>query len=487
MSKRIKIDNHNSITVDTKLEFNANDIIHTWLQLLYPAQQHISKNNAVYRALSEQVVRLSAWVPEHLVQDPAYAESWEQRKQSTSKVVLINDRIVKVFQENDRAAPAVLLANLVAIAAYIWCDVDVSFDEKHRYQPRILTTTGAHGHTVDRIGLVKYINVWAGALPRDDKGQVYAINPLFEMSASELLAKVSSTNFNLIEFIEDNALTMISRIAFDAPIPLAHAEHQSEEVGLRHVYSGMNMGHAFNCAGCGRSGDISAIQMKEGALHIEFKTLMRCFKECPAREIKPLTTSVVFPSGQLICADKHPAIPYYDCVYKGIDTNQYYGRRLINHKAADKGLVHGCTYNQPLTVYSMAGGNVIAVIDAMRGTRVGRTLRQKNQWKKVGVIDTDLWAYSIVDKETLKAIDPQWANTGEGLSYLNHAKCQVACLPGEYVQICLADEKADGSHGWKMHPEYLALPARIRECFDDIKCNKLAVILVNKAYWQQQI
>lgn len=488
---RVSIDRNNSLQIDLKMYNSLECILELWHQMMDPSQHEAAMQDKDYASAVDTMIFYGAWIPRIWWENPIHADQVETRKQSLADGLITpfaDAPDVHLYELDSPAAPGILLANLIMQSSYT--SIKDHFSWSSPYSQETHQHTDHRGHTITRVDACHFADVWLGALPRDEAGTVHAVHPLFTLGRDALLKMTSNKRFDLVTYLKSAMKTTLTRLVRDAPIPKAHADYQAMQGNVVHVSNYRTNCMPYTCRGCGRNLQLTGIDVENNrlALGVSRHAVSRDDdhdSDCLGKNIKPLTTTVNFPSGVLLCADQHRAPDYLGEIAGNFYINETYGRRDTNHYAAAQNFAHGCTWNASPNVYTVADKNIILVASGVRKTQKGDQLRKQLGWKNVGAICTDLWAYSIVDKDIMAARFPEWATPAQLETYMAKECLVVTCQPGEYVQICLADEPTKGSKTWKTHPEYLALPESIRALLSDISCYKMMAIFVNKAYLAQ--
>lgn len=106
------------------------------------------------------------------------------------------------------------------------------------------------------------------------------------------------------------------------------------------------------------------------------------------------TVELAVPSGRIVFADDLRVIPEADDA--GLDYNTPEGRALFAQRTIETGVAYGAVGNTCPGLYR----NTVTGELHVANLNFGDYPVIPENWEKLGVVDTDLWAYSITDAGT---------------------------------------------------------------------------------------
>lgn len=384
------------------------------------------------------------------------------------------------------------------------------------YNRGTLPTSQSHGHVISKISIVKsFLSQWFGVLPEDSQGNRYAVNPLFEMSPTQVEAMLNDPNTDWIQFIQDSLNTALKRVFDQEVLPNAHDDYQKSPVLHGSIGEYVSRMTSACCVHCGQFMIISQYTIEDKRLALGFDLSVKhspdaVLEDCPAKKVVTRTSLVNFPSGKVLFSDLHHFDSYCDIVLsREFDINQDYDRVNASQHYAKQNIAHGSTAALTWSVFTAFDKKVIVVArhdydhkyasvehlskkayrDAIRKIdRQAIADVEQHGFSHVGYIYTDLWAYSMVDVETLKDLvqDDELVNRYVPSECSTGKTEQVGlfeCVPGQYKQLYI------GGHHDKEEqtmPDYILLPDAIKTKIGLPQFDRIAAIFIHESLLDDQ-
>lgn len=266
-------------------------------------------------------------------------------------------------------------------------------------------------HSVDLQNLLHHFpETLILAMPRDDAGRLYALNPMWEMSSEEIEALLLGPEAVLEATLQQAFSEAICRAASNTVLPMAHADYQDPELcsySLMRYFD--NVVHS--CTHCGRQVHLLDIMATEhSTLKLHIASRKEATKPCPLRVKEPSPISV--PSGKLfygtalnldINTPNQERVSLYQSLSpESFDLNYPAGQQAIAKKAANGGWVHGAGVTKPCDVYRSFDNEAVFILGRHAMTK---HKDQLTSLQLVGRLNGSLWAYSMIDSDTVSALN----------------------------------------------------------------------------------
>lgn len=317
-----------------------------------------------------------------------------------------HDEVVSLDLDQNYA-PAVLFNYILSGLYSIKPSLDFHHFESFAENLRLRVEDPEHGHTGSGEFLYRCLQEDIfGMVPQDENGVVYAINPIFELSKKEFIALISSDEFNLNEYVEHVATTILTRLTTPGcDIPVAHEDYQHTIVcklgGLQYA------SNYVECTSCGRiSFKVKEWILKDGMIvaHPEF------YEQCAAKSYKPAPASpsarafsVDVPTGDMFFGDwlrDDSGFGVSSLEKHSFNINFPHERLLASSHYAELNVVYGSIGNEACHLYANQEGTVLYILG-----HIGNPDKLNELGiKKVGSICTDLWGYTLMDRAHLEPI-----------------------------------------------------------------------------------
>lgn len=319
-------------------------------------------------------------------------------------------------------------------------------------------------------------------VPQDENGVIYAINPIFEMSKKDVVHLIIGDSFDLAQFVEYIATTILTRLTTPgADIPVAHADYQNPVVL---ELGGLQYGGGYSqCTCCGEAFfDVNKWLFKDGMIvaYPQFQD------HCAALNTKTVgeqpsvrAFTVDMPTGDLFFADwlrDEKGFGISSLPDHRFDINFPYARLQASNYYANHNVVYGSIGNEACRLYSNEEGSIIYVLGHLADPKV---IDQLNV-KYVGRICTDLWGYTMADRAYLEPLSsPAYLETIQAIQAPRETHHwdepgMLRVKPGQYWHYYFNAYEDDIMQSAK------ELPESIRQVVLALNPNALHGVLVHK-------
>lgn len=415
----------------------------------------------------------------------------------------------EVLDERAGYAPAVL----IALVAYTLCRfrgiINPAGDDYAIYRfGTYLQTIGANKHVFDLASMADSADLLFTAMPTDETGTVYAINPMFELSGETLRKMLGDSRINWRDTLSCWASIALDRVLNKKEIPPAHPDYQNDDVRKFFIGGSPRENHHSNnhrCVKCTEKYFAYRIQIKNGEVAFCYYDFLgeaaEVAEPCPAAAQESRVSEIAVPSGKLIFTDTFRIDGYDDLTqFSSFKLDTEYGRVNANHFGAQNGVLHGAvppatwhicgTLDNKVMVladpwpkverlpgqsddeYNKAYDAAIWVFDAIKHIKANPVFTH------LGEINTVCWSYAMMDEDFLLKQFPgrKSAIPKNPVNSNRSGYGKVHCVPGTYRQIYIDHNNV---FEWQDLPEIQLLPKEVRDTFESIEDWPVIAVLVH--------
>lgn len=400
----------------------------------------------------------------------------------------------EVLDERAGYAPAVL----IALVAYTLCRfrgiINPTGDDYAIYRfGTYLQTIGANKHVFDLASMADSADLLFTAMPTDETGTVYAINPMFELSGATLRKMLGNSRINWRDTLSRWASIALDRALNKKEIPPAHPDYQNDDVRKFFIGGSPRDNHHSNnhrCVKCTEKYFAYRIQIKNGEVAFCYYDFLgeaaEVAEPCPAAAQESRVSEIAVPSGKLIFNDTFRFAGFDDLTrFSSFQLGTEYGRVAANQFSAKNGIFMGSVPAANWHICGAMDNKIMILADprpditrepgqsdeefdeaydsAVWAFDVIEHVGDHPMFTYLGEIDTVCWSYSMMDEHFMTqhfpdeqdAIPskPKLTTTSQGYGKLH-------CPPGTYRQIYI---DTDNVFEWENLPEIQELPAEVRD------------------------
>lgn len=504
MTKKSK---HNVVARCTEHE-KAFDFAHLVKHLLDPSIPVESHSQQAYEDLDYAIRKVLQVIPATMAKAMTPAE-FISRKSLIDR----SEIPYEVLDENAAYAPGVL----IALVAYTLCEFCGEAKSKSGrglgiYQTGSpLPTIGANYHLFDLASMADSVDLLFAALPTDEAGTVYAINPLFELSGETLRKMLDDKSVDWHKTMGEWATIALDRALNQKNIPSAHPDYQHDAVRKFFIGGSHDTNHHQNkhmCTECDKEFWAHRVRIQDARVALCYQDIWgpgtTVKKPCPAATKKSRVSKVAVPSGRLIFHDMFRFPGFYELTkFDTFTLSLEYGRIDYNQFSANNGLICGAVPPANWQICGALDNKVLILADprpditrkpgqnddefdeaydnAIWEFDVNKHIKAHAVFSHLGEIITECWLYSMMDERFMikhfpdeqDAIPNKPNHTSNSLGY-----GKLYCPPGEYRQIYIDNNNV---FKWQALPEIQELPSEVRDVLQSVHQWPVIAVLVHES------